>query len=318
MLTTVFVVAYILISLLCTIAIVSATILSSRQDDHVEDSPIEPSPALSGVEPSNWIAWPDSGVLLLIPVLILVASIMLRVAAPSLPGSGLYPIKRAGEEVKGMLVRRWGNPVAWHIHQVDRRIHEMNELEASGRSPDPMLVQEVKEEAERALMAAAVLPSEEREKVLGEWSLKLETRQEIFGETSVIAKTLAEPYATVVSLRLTPPAEQVAQASELTITLGGTDPQADESGASPIAAPTPYQSAPAVAPPTLPNATRMGPTALAPPVAIQPTPSIQQDPLDLATSTSTLPPATPQATITRIPTRLAAATADCVTNLHAG
>src|SRR5690606_8032002 len=119
----------------------------------------------------------------------------------------------------------------------------------------------------------------------------------LFGETSMIAKTLAEPYATVVSLRLTP-VFQVAQLPTPTMT-----PEDAPAGGI-LAAPAPDRNAPVVAPPIVAQADA---TALVPPTASQRTPTIQKEPLDLAVLLLPTPPPLPK--VTPVPTWLVEATA---------
>jgi hypothetical protein len=147
-------VAFIFLTLVCTVAIITATIIAARAEsnfyrvkqlDH------------RGIPTVRRFYWPTMATLAIVPCLLLVASLLLRIAAPSLPGDWLYPVKRSAEEVNGLLVRYFGDPVDWHMSQVDLRAQELTALETAGRDLEPASVQEIHSEFGKALAAAVAL-----------------------------------------------------------------------------------------------------------------------------------------------------------------
>ena len=84
-------------------------------------------------------------------------------AADSLPGSALYPLKLAGEQVRMSVA---GDPAAradLGLEQVQERCQEMVSLAQRGRAPDVPAVNRLQEQFQRALEVGANLPDEDFE-----------------------------------------------------------------------------------------------------------------------------------------------------------
>ena len=122
---------------------------------------------------------------------VLVAWLVLRTAALSLPGDGLYPIKRVGEELQGVLMNSYGASAEWHMRQVERRRQEVAALEAAGRSPNAALTIEIEVATEEALSAAASLPPAEREQMLANWLQSLQGYEQNTAAESALATVSA-------------------------------------------------------------------------------------------------------------------------------
>ncbi|MCC6455957.1 MAG: hypothetical protein IT328_13475 [Caldilineaceae bacterium] len=183
--------------------------------------------------------------------IVLMVALVLNTAALSLPGDVYYPIKRGSEEVQGMVVKTFGEPAAWHMGQVERRVRELTLMEKSGRSPDPTAVAaveaEVKVEAQAALANAVLMPELQREKLLKSWSQQLKLYQKSSGESSSVAAALAEPLAIVESV-LSNPDNAVALVPTVTATPDATELLAIASPAATLPAPNVLLSATPPAP----------------------------------------------------------------------
>src|SRR5215204_7739668 len=115
MLMTVLLVVFFTISLIGVGIFVSACIAASRVDRNLYSSRRPIRQEASAPDMSSGFNCFGTAVLTVIPCLMLVASLVLRVSASSLPGDLMYPIKRGGEEVKSVLVSYFGDPVDWHM-----------------------------------------------------------------------------------------------------------------------------------------------------------------------------------------------------------
>ena len=181
-------------------------------------------------------------------------ALVVVMGAYSLPGDALYPLKRGGEVVEGAFFQAFGEPLTWHVSQVETRVEELTRMESDGRAPDPTLVAEVIVVVEEALAEAEGLPPTVRDPILAAWLQRIQARQADTDANSQVAAVLAEPFATVESVL----ANQPAVVALVT--------------AAPTTATTPAQIAAVVFPtneePQFPTASSTRPTVVATPRAV--------------------------------------------------
>jgi hypothetical protein len=151
-------------------------------------------------------SWPGMVLAAAAFAFMIIVSPLLRGADASLPGDLLYPIKRSSEELQGLILEAMGDPLRWHVDQVERRVGELAQMDAVGQTPDPTLVAEVVADAQAVLDTATDLPPAERDPALAAWLLWIQVQQTEMDPTSPVAAALAEPFATVESALAQQPA----------------------------------------------------------------------------------------------------------------
>lgn len=134
---------------------------------------------------------------ILVAALVLMAIITTgRNIADSAPGSLLHPVKLTGERLQGYLMTLGGQEALWHARQVQRRLHELDQLSRQGQM-DPTLVAAVEQQLQRALDASAALPPAERQRFFDQWLVDLAAVQPSEGATVTTVATLGRVIAVV-------------------------------------------------------------------------------------------------------------------------
>src|SRR4051812_5105212 len=98
MLESLLLIAGITIGLISIVSIIYACIIGARAEGNYYRSKRFILTDASAPQARRGLYWPRVAFLTVTPCLMLVAALVLRLAAPSLPGNWLYPVKRGGEE----------------------------------------------------------------------------------------------------------------------------------------------------------------------------------------------------------------------------
>ncbi|MDQ3249146.1 MAG: DUF5667 domain-containing protein, partial [Chloroflexota bacterium] len=144
-----------------------------------------------------------------------------RTIGTSLPGSGLYGVKRLGENLQGALLMAAGEQTAWHAQQAEARLREWVLVTQKGDAVDPALAATIEatiaDQVQAMLTASTGLSAGERTQFLTDWLDTLQTVAENVSAPSPATLTLNKTVATVEAALIgitfvlpTPPAPAAA------------------------------------------------------------------------------------------------------------
>ena len=145
--------------------------------------------------------------------------IFVRQMALSLPGTALYGVKRAGEQVQGIFMTAAGDGAQWHAQQATLRMGELAQLPAGDGTQQANLAQAAATQVEAALAAGAVLPAAERVAFLLAWQAELQQLDATLPANAPAAAPARETVQTAlaaVALALTPAPTLLPTVSEPT------------------------------------------------------------------------------------------------------
>ncbi len=148
--------------------------------------------ARGGRTSGRLFTWPKLAGVMIAACLLLAVVAGASQAQGVLPGSPLYAVKLWGEDAQGLLMAAAGNEAAWRAQLVERRLGELQTLQAQNRPVEPALVERLLGEAESALTAATTLPEATRVPLLQGLQRDLATTGAIAGLSAPDAAALRE------------------------------------------------------------------------------------------------------------------------------
>ena len=205
----------------------------------------------------------------------------------SLPGAWLYPAKRLGENMGGMLLTAAGEQATWHAQQTENRLQELVYLAQQGKPENAELEQAIDRNLVATLAESNQLSPAQRNEFLQAWLTRLQTIDQANPWPSTATVTLNRAVAKVQSATQVTIIQPTPEPTKLS-TSAPTPKLADSRIIIPTATANPITDEPVATEQTTPPALE---TALPlAPVVIHPTtiaPALAPaDPLVIATATT--------------------------------
>ena len=240
--------------------------------------------------PSRTSKWTSQAAAIAAAVVLTLASTVWA-SGNSLPGTPLYGVKRATENVQSLLYLSPEAKANWHASLAARRLEEATELQRQGQPVPPELLAEAEQELREALALSAALPPDRREALLRQWLAELQQLKDEMPADHQMLQVLDETtdeLRTLLQLPVTPTPTQVPVSSPSptpsALAVPGTAPDMTatppppplSTPASPTNTPVPPTSTPV--PPTstpVPTNTPAPPTSTPIPPTSTPAPPVQ-------------------------------------------
>ncbi len=254
--------------------------------------------------PSRTSKWTSQAAAIAAAVVLTLASTVWA-SSNSLPGTPLYGVKRATENVQSLLYLSPEAKANWHASLAARRLEEALELQRQGQSVPPELLAEAEQELREALALSAALPPDRREALLRQWLAELQQLKDEMPADHQMLQVLDETtdeLRTLLQLPVTPTPTQVPVSSPSptpsALAVPGTAPDMTATPPPPPlstpASPTNTPVSPTSAP-VPPTSTPVPPTSTSTPVPSTNTPIPPTSTPVPPTSTPVLPTSTPVA-----------------------
>ena len=110
-------------------------------------------------------AWPTFAGTAVAAALLIAVLAGLSQAQQILPGSALYTVKQLGEQGQGALMTALGSEVQWYATLAERRLNELQALQASGEPTTAEQMDRLLSEIDQAIAASESLGPDERAKM---------------------------------------------------------------------------------------------------------------------------------------------------------
>ncbi len=122
-------------------------------------------------------AWPTLVGTAVAAALIIAVLVGVSQAPQIVPGNALYTVKHVTEQGQGVLMSALGNEADWHAMLVDRRLRELQSLQASGEPTSAEQMDELLSEVELAVAASEDLSADEQVQLRSELNAELARAQ---------------------------------------------------------------------------------------------------------------------------------------------